>query len=31
MAWAIKRQNPQAIYDEMLTMCERMRAKLGAA
>lgn len=31
MAWELKRQNPQAIYDEMTQMCERMRAKLGAA
>ncbi len=31
MAWAIKRQNPQLIYDEMTKMCEKMRAKMGAA
>ena len=31
VAWAIKRQNPQIIYDEMTVMCEKMRAKLGAS
>ena len=27
MAWAIKRQQPQAIYDEMARMAARMRSK----
>lgn len=27
MAWAIKRQQPQAIYDEMVRMAARMRSK----
>jgi NAD(P)-dependent dehydrogenase (short-subunit alcohol dehydrogenase family) len=27
MAWQVKQQNPQAIYDEMTHMAERMRAK----
>jgi NAD(P)-dependent dehydrogenase (short-subunit alcohol dehydrogenase family) len=26
-AWKVKQQNPQAIYDEMITMTEKMRAK----
>ncbi|CAD5109296.1 SDR family oxidoreductase [Zestomonas carbonaria] len=26
-AWQLKRQNPQALYDEMATMAEKMRAK----
>lgn len=30
MAWQIKRQEPQVIYDEMTVMCEKMRSKLGA-
>ncbi|MBB1521158.1 SDR family oxidoreductase [Aquipseudomonas guryensis] len=31
MAWQVKQQNPQAIYDEMTVMCEKMRSKLGAS
>jgi NAD(P)-dependent dehydrogenase (short-subunit alcohol dehydrogenase family) len=27
MAWQVKQKNPQAIYDEMATMAEKMRAK----
>jgi NAD(P)-dependent dehydrogenase (short-subunit alcohol dehydrogenase family) len=27
MAWELKQKNPQALYDEMATMCEKMRAK----
>ena len=27
MAWQIKQQNPQVIYDEMTRMCEKMRSK----
>ena len=27
MAWEIKRKNPQAVYDEMAVMSDRMRAK----
>ena len=27
MAWGVKQKNPQAIYDEMVIMAERMRAK----
>ncbi|QKE63965.1 SDR family oxidoreductase [Aquipseudomonas campi] len=31
MAWQVKRQDPQVIYDEMTVMCEKMRSKLGAS
>jgi NAD(P)-dependent dehydrogenase (short-subunit alcohol dehydrogenase family) len=27
MAWALKQQNPQAVYEEMVGMAQRMRAK----
>ncbi len=27
MAWQLKQKNPQALYDEMASMCEKMRAK----
>ena len=27
MAWELKQKHPQALYDEMATMCEKMRAK----
>jgi NAD(P)-dependent dehydrogenase (short-subunit alcohol dehydrogenase family) len=27
MAWQLKQQNPRALYDEMASMCEKMRAK----
>lgn len=27
MAWQLKQHNPQALYDEMAGMCEKMRAK----
>lgn len=27
MAWQLKQQNPQALYDEMASMCGKMRAK----
>lgn len=27
MAWQLKQKNPHALYDEMATMCEKMRAK----
>ncbi len=27
MAWQIKQQNPQALYDEMAKMAEKMQAK----
>ncbi len=30
MAWAIKRQNPEVIYQQMIAMTEKMRAKRGA-
>ena len=31
MAWQIKQQNPQAIYDEMAKMAAKMQAKRGNA
>ncbi|WP_027589160.1 SDR family oxidoreductase [Pseudomonas sp. RL] len=30
MAWAIKRQNPEVIYQQMIAMTEKLRAKRGA-
>ncbi|TBU87093.1 SDR family oxidoreductase [Phytopseudomonas dryadis] len=27
MAWTLKQKNPQLLYDEMTSMCEKMRAK----
>jgi len=30
MAWQIKQQNPNVIYDEMANMAEKMRAKAKA-
>ena len=30
MAWAIKRQKPEVIYQQMIAMTEKMRAKRGA-
>ena len=27
MAWALKQKNPQALYDEMASMAEKMRSK----
>ncbi|WP_439858857.1 SDR family oxidoreductase [Pseudomonas sp. MBLB4136] len=29
MAWALKQENPQAVYEEMVGMAQRMRAKAG--
>jgi hypothetical protein len=31
MAWALKQKNPQALYDEMANMAEKMRSKGKAA
>ena len=31
MAWAIKQKNPQALYDEMASMAEKMRGKAKSA
>ncbi|MEB2647087.1 SDR family oxidoreductase [Pseudomonas canadensis] len=31
MAWALKQDNPQLLYDEMTTMADKMRAKAQAA
>jgi hypothetical protein len=27
MAWALKQKNPQLLYDEMISMADKMRAK----
>ncbi|PZQ25105.1 MAG: short chain dehydrogenase, partial [Ectopseudomonas oleovorans] len=31
MAWALKQKNPQALYDEMANMAEKMRGKAKSA
>jgi len=31
MAWKLKQKNPQALYDEMISMAMRMRAKAKAS
>lgn len=31
MAWALKQKNPQALYDEMAGMAEKMRGKVKSA
>ena len=31
MAWAVKQKNPQALYDEMASMAEKMRGKVKSA